>query len=259
MLPPKVSEAPIALTVTVGPAGRSSSAAVEVLMAIEIVPPLRTMPGTVNSGFVTVSRPATPVLPKTSTPVASGMSTNVPSLSSEVVGSVLATVTLTVSPVASSVKSAVSVVPAIVSVVPVPVTCTEPGAKVAVSVPPNATPGSVVVTVPEKLPVTAVPIFRFAAPFAIADQAAAELQRRVGDVELDVRAVAREGDVAAELLAGDVERSARDREADEAGGGVELGADGAGERDARDGQRERAGEGARDLAGRERQVAGCRW
>ena len=38
--PPKASEAPIALTVTVGPAGRSSSAAVEVLIAIEIVPPL---------------------------------------------------------------------------------------------------------------------------------------------------------------------------------------------------------------------------
>ena len=148
------------------------------------------------------------------------MSTNVPSLSSEVVGSVLATVTLTVSPVASSVKSAVSVVPAIVSVVPVPVTCTEPGAKVAVSVPPKLTPGSVVVTVPLKVPVTAVPIFRFAAPFVTRDQAAAELERRVGDVELDVGAVAREGDVAAELLAGDVERSARDREADEAGGGV---------------------------------------
>ena len=51
VLPPKVSEAPIALTVTVGPAGRSSSAAVEVLIAIEIVPPLRTMPGSVNGGF----------------------------------------------------------------------------------------------------------------------------------------------------------------------------------------------------------------
>ena len=162
---PSVSCAPITLTVTVGPAGRSSSATVDVLTAIEIVPPVSVMPGSVRLESETVSRPATPVLVKTSRPVASLMSTNVPSLSSEVVGSLLTIVTLTVSPVASTVKSAVSAVPAIVSVVFVPVTTTLPGAKVAVSSPAKLTPGSVVVTVPLNAPLTpVVAIFRLAAP-----------------------------------------------------------------------------------------------
>ena len=144
------------------------------------------------------------------------MSTNVPSLSSEVAGAVLATVSLTCSPSASSVKSPCSERPAIVRLTSVPVTRTRPAAvsNSAVRLALKATPGIVVVTAPVKEPVTPVAaIVRFAlAPLIVSTPPPSESAALV-TVEADVAAGLGDREVAGERLAEQVQRAAGDREA----------------------------------------------
>ena len=150
-----------------------------------------------------------------------------------------------------------SVVPAIVSVVPVPVTVTAPGANVAVSCPPKLTPGSVVVTVPLNEPRDRGADFRFAAPLVTVTRPPPSFSDAL--VTSSSMSAPSRVKVMSPLSFWPATSSVPPVTARRTKpvAVFELGADGAGERDARDGQREAAGERARDLAGAERQRAGA--
>ena len=169
-MPANVRLAPSTWTVTVGPAGRSSTigvvptvttsltAALVVLIATVMSPPLKVMPGSANAKPLTLIVPATPPLRMISAPVASLMSTNAPSVSRLVFGSLLTTPIFTRPGAASTVKLPSSCWPATLSLTSVPVNSTLPAAvsMSALRSPVKVTPGIDVVTAPVKWAVAPV-------------------------------------------------------------------------------------------------------